>query len=1011
MKNTIVKLLMALAMCFMIAGSLIACAGAQGEKGDTGAAGAAGAQGPQGPQGEKGDKGDKGDATKVELREVDGVSYWFIDGTNTNIKAEGKDGEDLTACNHVDENGESTIAYYELVKHAFLGYDADGVAQFRNGDYLATCTKCTGYAEVFVDTVIHFPEAEGREIPATCESDSSKGIHCSACGFCIEKDENYEVIPAFGHSYEKNADEYTLVYNSEYNVCEEGGLFFAVCTNPGLCHIGATAKETSYIFKSYNGHKVTNWNVSGVAMNGTDTATGSCVDCNTVITVSLPALDADNNTNENYTKSWKVNADGVELKPTCTSPADAIWAYAVQPEDVRDNKVLREEHVIAEVYETVVQPKGHQLGYVNVETGEYVEGSATNYKVWARQDYIDKADALALGYELILPRFVTLDDGKTYYALDVAPLGENDAIAPEYDENSCGKAIKSYFTCADPDCRENTANKGVVKVMVYCNHWSTDNNLDEKVCYDWLTPKIQNCGTCGIEEYESGDADVKAEHQYEYTLVDTHTTDGYGRKLFTLTKKCTVEYEIDVVVYEADGVTPKTNPDGSVVTEKKTIECWENENKTGELRGYEVITINEDQITILYNEDGAVMTDEDKLGKSYEYGFSTLSTCYSYGCTWVKYEDADGVSPAIKIDATELVPHIIELPEGVKIPANYEAAYGAGTFDAYEAWQLDTEGAIYHNSVGIKLLGGDDTDVDYLHCGDPDIAYYVCPVCEEADQRYLIKIDVLVGHEIDFENKIDTVLPTCTTDGYNEYGCIRCPESVKKVDDLGAVGHIFKDEGAIKVKTDGDPAANVKLDPTALTDGYIVWVGTCSRETDDDCVACTGNRTYEVKANLMAWNKKAYDGFGNRVYEQYDAITGEYNIYAKEEFIVNEEGNPCIDSTAAKYTYTFNYAAALNSANAPSVGEKFIYDGNVAAKGHRKYADINRATEAEFLEKWNKKIEFTGLAATLYGLYKSDNDGDGIYDYSYDWVTIYVCPDCGEYVEYEKNGVLNPEQY
>lgn len=963
MKNTIVKLLMALAMCFMIGGSLIACAGAQGETGATGAQGEKGEKGDKGDKGDQGAPGEKGDKVSVEI--VDG--YWVIDGINTGIKAEGQDGEDgedLAACDHAD-----TIVFYELVKHTYNAL----TGEFTNGVYIDWCTACKGYSEVVEDVVRHTPEDEARVIEATCTSASSAGIHCDICGYCIEQDPNHDVIEASGHSFEKNEDQYSIVYDTNYNVCEEGGLFFAVCDNACACATGATRKATSYIFKSLEGHKVTEWSVNGNAYDGTDIANGSCVTCGNVVSVQLPELNYNNNTNPNYTFAYTKDAEGNEIRPTCTTGATAVWAYAIQDEDVLNDDALRVEegydHVIVNAYQTPVTPKGHQLAYVNIETGEVVEGSATDYKFWAAQDYINKN--LVPAGELVLPRFVTLDNGATYYALDVAPLGENDEIAPEYDEDSCDTIVESYFVCADEECRATTANKGVVKVKVFCNHYSTKNNLGDKVCYEWLTPAIEDCGVCG-KDVESGAADVRAEHTYSYTL--TPNGEIAGVKQFILEKKCTFEYQIDVPVYEADGVTPKLDANGNPVTEKKTVQCWEKcaVNCADVLCGWEKIDITENDITILTAEDGVAMTDEQKLGKSFETGYSTVSSCYAYGCTWVKYEDADGVSNSIKIDATELYSHTILFPDETSM-----------FFDDYLA-QLTAAGKeLYHNSLGMYELGGDDADVQYDHCGDDAIAYYICEVCQANSQNFFIKTDVKVGHEINFTDIKQTVLPTCTEDGYIEYGCVRCNLTDSDTNVLPAVGHLFAGEGAIKVKMDGENPVYVA--PTATTDGYIVWEGTCSRETDAECTACTGTRVYELKANLMAWDKVYYEGF-NQAYVEKVSDT-EYNLYAKETRTVTANGNVCTDATLISYTYSFYYEQAMNSSNKfANAWTSEPFAGVDEYKGHAAYNGTDPV--------WDEVIvHMNGMHVGV------DANGDS---YRYDNVKIYVCPDCNEYVEWYK---------
>ena len=121
MRNTFVKLFLALAMCFMVCGALIAC----------------------------------GDSA-VTLTVEDG--YFVVNGVKTNVKQ----GDRLDDCTH------------EIVKVEVKDHAAD-----KDGWILEACSKCADYAKVYEGT-IH--EYEDGEIAATCTEAGFVGQICTICG-------------------------------------------------------------------------------------------------------------------------------------------------------------------------------------------------------------------------------------------------------------------------------------------------------------------------------------------------------------------------------------------------------------------------------------------------------------------------------------------------------------------------------------------------------------------------------------------------------------------------------------------------------------------------------------------------------------------------------------------------------------------------------------------------------------------------------------------------------------
>ena len=121
MKNTFVKLFLALAMCFMIGSALVACGG-------------------------------------VSLS-VSEDGYFVIDGEKTDIKAPAEGAAD---CKH-------DLQKFEVKAHTA---DADGVV-------LEVCALCDGYAKVSAGTVHNFVE---DVVAATCTEEGFEGEVCTICG-------------------------------------------------------------------------------------------------------------------------------------------------------------------------------------------------------------------------------------------------------------------------------------------------------------------------------------------------------------------------------------------------------------------------------------------------------------------------------------------------------------------------------------------------------------------------------------------------------------------------------------------------------------------------------------------------------------------------------------------------------------------------------------------------------------------------------------------------------------
>ena len=121
MKNTFVKLFLALALCFMVGCALVACGG-----------------------------------SSVAISE-DG--YWVIDGEKTNVKAAA---ESVADCNH------------EIVEVEVKAHTAT-----KDGVVLEVCALCNDYAKVTAGTIHEFAAGE---VAATCTAEGFNGEICTICG-------------------------------------------------------------------------------------------------------------------------------------------------------------------------------------------------------------------------------------------------------------------------------------------------------------------------------------------------------------------------------------------------------------------------------------------------------------------------------------------------------------------------------------------------------------------------------------------------------------------------------------------------------------------------------------------------------------------------------------------------------------------------------------------------------------------------------------------------------------
>ena len=237
MKNTLLKLIAVLALCFVIGGVLVACGGA-------------------------GEKGEPGDTPYIK----DG--NWWIGNTDTKVPATGepgKDGNDATAVECKHEN----VTEWTLAEHTLEN----------DGKYLEVCDDC-GYAWAIEEQRHNLVLTEDY-VPETCTTASFKGYYCSICGWIDEANVEYkEGSEPLGHDWTA----YSYVAAVGETVCADGGIKARHCNR---CFI----KESEAV--AATGHVVAEWDlVNDALLTKEGKLTGACEFCGTKdVEFKLPALN------------------------------------------------------------------------------------------------------------------------------------------------------------------------------------------------------------------------------------------------------------------------------------------------------------------------------------------------------------------------------------------------------------------------------------------------------------------------------------------------------------------------------------------------------------------------------------------------------------------------------------------------------------------------------------------------------------------------------------------------
>ena len=272
-KNTLIKLLAVLAMCFLIGAALVSCGEKEAEKTDV--------------------------KTIVGVDIADGkLVIAYNDGTSANVAL-----PEAEECEH------KNVVKIVTEKHAMA---ADGTVS--NDEVLNVCNDC--HEAWVVYTVEHTPVDYVDEKAATCTEDGYRTTKkCDTCGKLL--DEYTVTLPATGHDYTD-----APLYWISGNDCE-GGVKGQNCVN-GCGEVKQTVIDAASD-ADYDGiHTVNNWTtVVAPTTTTTGTVVGTCsVDrCGATVTKTIGALP-NKVSNDEYT--FDTNSD---MYVACGDSADYRYVH------------------------------------------------------------------------------------------------------------------------------------------------------------------------------------------------------------------------------------------------------------------------------------------------------------------------------------------------------------------------------------------------------------------------------------------------------------------------------------------------------------------------------------------------------------------------------------------------------------------------------------------------------------------------------------------------------------
>lgn len=764
MKNTLLKLIAVLALCFMIGGVLVACGGGESA------------------------------GTSVEIKD----GYWYVDGVNTGVKAEGKDGVDGKP------GADATVTDCE---HDYVVWSIEDHTATEDGKNLYVCNKC-GHAQALVETVHAWVESE-TATEATCDKPSFIGSYCEICGVISEDAE--EVAPALGHDW----TEYSFITGVGETICADGGIQARHCTR-------CFAKESSLV--EAIGHKVDEWTVETDALlTKKGMLTGACKNCGTTkVPYELPVLN-----DTDYTVET--------VAGDCTNGGTITYTFNG---DVEYSVVLHTPKV------------GHLLNGQNYENYDLGLEAYVVLPYWygtAAEDGTLPALGLTAFADAPFECKDTYQDGwfeceACEQTVGVKVLYNHNGATTLTQKPTCDQPGSMTVDCANCDFNgaveipvdhkfEYTLVGGTLAGVCACG--ATDNVQDaveDFIATDIVAPTCVNKGVKSYTYiYKSGDKFVietrelavaetahKILNNGEYVLADTLEKDGLyssniaGIKAFADKPfdECGKTYEgyfkcghCEDNVYV--NVIKDHVPAGDAVVVEPT--CTENGSKTFTCKDCLNPAVTEVIDALGHNVEEPSYKLE-KVGEKY-----VLTTmCSRKDCGHVisvdEYDEAERevlTEATCKAEGTEKF--TVTLEDGTKHSVEGKIAKTSHTLngmlvDSEEfAVNLHESGAFYATTPGLKNFADNE-----FKCEDIVAGCYECEFCEE-----LVYVQVYQNHNYDL-NAAGAVKPTCTENG--SAPCTLCNE-IKTID---ALGHTY-------TTTITDLVA-----PTADSTGTATYSATCS---------------------------------------------------------------------------------------------------------------------------------------------------------------------------------------
>lgn len=231
-----------------------------------------------------------------------------------------------------------------------------------------------------------------------------------------------------------------------------------------------------------------------------------------------------------------------------------------------------------------------------------------------------------------------------------------------------------------------------------------------------------------------------------------------------------------------------------------------------------------------------------KTDKSQNGCVTTNKSTYTFTKTYTVEAAAEGET----ISKTFSYKHVVDQSSGAHTLGDIKDIQQGGTYEYNDKW------AAAFAAGTIRWAEGEPSA-----CNEHWVAGFDCSKCGK-----LVTIELSGAHNIE-NAKLQTVQPTCTTDGYTFKICADCGTSIK-IDTIAALGH---DVEWTVVGADKDNAGKA--------------VGTCSRCSDT--VEVFGQNAVKVDANCGKDGYVTYkyvDANGNKVVEDKTFVlprTGDHN--------------------------------------------------------------------------------------------------------------------------------------